>query len=602
MYNKLFIIQICNGYYNPRNKTINLHSNNIINEHEFLEPNTKNLPLVYRTELREFIKLYNNAINGAKLVIKKINLEFIIDNVIWKAPNNGTSSHYQFKVNDISTTYSDLPKTHNISLNNEILHIYLNVENDQCMNDIYYDQSNDSASGYEPNNDNCLESNSGSDHEVEYNSNNEQDICTLNTCNDLNINCSDEIINHPYTKYNNIYHTINTINIPKKLHIGVLIPLSGILYSEGKLAKYALNYMKYEIMEIDKNIEFNFIFTDTNSDNNLCEILKKLHRDDNIDIFIYGPVDNNMIKFADPYIKANNLLLLTFGPSLKNEYISENILSLSPVMEIHVDAIVSYMKYINKTTKKYIIPCYINNIYGTDLFNSVKKKLHGIDKIELEIPIVYNLDDMNHENMLFDIKNKIKSLLNKNINSSQIYLYFISSYEIINFITYVIKNDTDNILESINWIGTDSNYLIFNSYLNNILNFNINSLISLNRIKEFMNTVNFICLAHDYDDNQNNNRIIRDIGYNPCTLGIADCFWLLAHSFLITKSANKKQLRNTIKVISSKRVGLTGDLSLNCNGSRSYNKYAITKAFLCIEDFKWEKIGTYDDMGGLVMD
>jgi len=391
----------------------------------------------------------------------------------------------------------------------------------------------------------------------------------------------------------------------KRLNVGILIPLSGNLYNEGQFANKGLKFLKNEINGIIKKVEFNFSINDLQSEELILKTIKELHRNEKIEIFICGPIDNNKIKALDVYIKANNLLLLTFGYSLKHNFISENIISLSPVIDIQARAISSYIEYSNKSLKKYIIPCYINNIYGTCLFNSVKDRLGNMANISIETPVTYNLSIMDLNKMYDELKYNIQKLLNNQISGKQIYLYFISSYEIINFIIHVLVNDEDKIFENINWVGTDSNNIIFNQYLKELYydKFNINNInISLERVKQFLAKVKFICLTHHYDDSDDNNKILDLIGYNSFTLEMFDCFWLLANSFMITQSNNKNKLRNAIKEISKCQYGLTGNLSLDNNGKRQYSKYCIRRAEIHIEDFVWNKIGTYDIQNGLIID
>ena len=391
----------------------------------------------------------------------------------------------------------------------------------------------------------------------------------------------------------------------KELKVGILIPLSGDLYNEGRYANKGLKYLKNEINGIINKVEFKFSINDLQSDELILKTIKELHRNENIEIFICGPIDNNKIKALDVYIKANNLLLLTFGYSLKDNLISENILSLSPTIDIQARAISSYIESSNKSLKKYIIPCYINNIYGNCLFNSVKDRLGNMTNIIIESPVTYNESLMNLNKMYDELKYNIQKLLNNQVSGKQIYLYFISSYEIINFIIHVLVNDEDKIFENINWVGTDSNNIIFNQYLKELYydKFNINNInISLKRVKQFLAKVNFVCLSHHYDESDDNNKILDIIGYNPFTLEMFDCFWLLANSFMITQSNNKNKLRNTIKAISKNQYGLTGNLSLDNNGKREFSKYCIRRAEIHVEDFIWNKVGTYDTKNGLIID
>jgi len=225
--------------------------------------------------------------------------------------------------------------------------------------------------------------------------------------------------------------------------------------------------------------------------------------------------------------------------------------------------------------------------------------------INIETPVTYNKSLMNLNKIYDELKHNINKLLNDNISGKQIYLYFISSYEIINFIIHILVNDEDKIFENINWVGTDSNNIIFNQYLKELYydKFNINNInISLETVKQFLAKVKFVCLTHHYDGSDDNNKILDIIGYNSFTLEMFDCFWLLANSFMITQSNNKNKLRNTIKEISKNQYGLTGNLSLDNNGKREFSKYCIRRAEIHVDKFIWNKVGTYNTKNGLIID
>ena len=123
----------------------------------------------------------------------------------------------------------------------------------------------------------------------------------------------------------------------------------------------------------------------------------------------------------------------------------------------------------------------------------------------------------------------------------------------------------------------------------------------IGKFGQFLINVNFICLTQDYEETNSNNEILANISYNPIALGIADSFWLIANSFLRTKSLNKSKLLNTILGISSCQFGLTGNLELDKNGARKYFKYCIRKGYIYNEKFVWERVGTCDNKVGLTL-
>ena len=180
-------------------------------------------------------------------------------------------------------------------------------------------------------------------------------------------------------------------------------------------------------------------------------------------------------------------------------------------------------------------------------------------------------------------------------------MYFISSYEIFEFINFVIKIDDKRLLESINWLGSDSNHLIFNSnteYIYNSILLTNEKTVSIGRIKDFLISVNFVCLAHYYEESYDNMKIIEDIGSNPFVLQVVDCFLLLGNSFLKSRSTNKNKLRNIIKNITKGYIGLTGNLELTNNGSRKYSGYYLRMAKSINYKFSWNNIGSYDKRNG----
>ena len=721
MYNKLFIIKITCGNYDITNKNICLNWNNIIEEHEFSVPQTNTENLLYRSILREFIKIYDKFIYGSKCQIKKLNLEFKIKNITF------INDKIIFNIAELDTScfhYS----SNDISLDNEVLHLYIDSINiNKCYNNKIYESVNYLHDEQDKSNLNIYSGQHVNDylyhntphyhnqhkpyhhklHGDEYNNSyhkpcyhklhdnehnnsyhkpcyhklyddehnnyhykpcyskshhdDEHNISHHKPCyhklhddddehksyykniqhNNYNKHYdSDQNHNHNHdsrichdwdydyecdrkkksstknVKYYNSIHDIYKCNSidktdklhdskKKKLNVGIFIPLSGLLYNEGRAANNTLKYLKNELISMNDEIEFIFSMNDLKSDEYLLKKIKELHRNENIEIFICGPMDNNKMKIIEVYVKSNNLLLLTFGYSLKNNFISENIISLSPVLDVQARAASAYIENNNKSLKKHIIPCYINNIYGNYLFNSVTNRLKDINNIGIDSAVTYELSSIDLNKMYNKIKNKIDNLLNADVSSKQIYLYFISYYEIINFVAYVLENDEDKIFEKINWVGTDSNHIIFNKYLKEYYyeTFNVNSSdVSFKKVMEFFVKVKFICFTHHYDEHVKNNIIIETTGTNPFGLEMFDCFWLLANSFIITNSNNKNKLRNTIKAISKNQKGLTGNLSLDNNGCRIYSKYAIRRANLINDIFKWKKIGTYDIHSGLVID
>ena len=454
-----------------------------------------------------------------------------------------------------------------------------------------------------------------------------------NTNNNSNNNCSsndldsNKIQDHPFNIYNNKYTTSNSNsynqisdlncsdkieddennnNNSVKLNIGVMIPLTGLLFNEGKFASDALKFVKEYVLNVECDFDFNFIQKDIKSDNEIANNIKDMHRHENVDVFIIGPIDNNKLLVAEEYILSNNLLVLIFGPSYLKKENTKNIISISPDINFQSKVLSEYVKLKKVGKFNYVIPVLNSNIYGTVLFNYFKKNLENSDSINLQFPINYVLETMSNSLIFENLKNQVSYLINtKNVQKNQITVLFLSSYEILTFIAYILSVEDNSILEEINWIGCDKNHIIFDSYLNHIyydeLNLNEKK-ISLNRIKQFLINVNFICLTQDYEETNSNNEILANISYNPIALGIADSFWLIANSFLRTKSLNKSKLLNTILGISSCQFGLTGNLELDKNGARKYFKYCIRKGYIYNEKFVWERVGTCDNKVGLTLE
>jgi len=340
-------------------------------------------------------------------------------------------------------------------------------------------------------------------------------------------------------------------------------------------------------------------------DGDLLSCITGLHKKYCIDAYVCGQLNNDELLSIKKYVEFNNLLLLAFGMSLSEDNLSKNIFSLSPTQDMQVITVVNYMKKINDN-KKYIITCSNNFPYSTQLVNDVKFELNKYDNIILDSSITYDSSTVFMNDIYNKIKMQISLALSKGIEKDNIYLYFVSSYEILDFIKYLIVNDKDKLLESINWFGADTNYIIFEDEEEED-NFDIscidlsdndlsdndlsgNSIDIYNEIKLYLVNTNFIVLAQNYYISEENNKIIKDITDHPSSLEMYDSLWILIMSFLISRSYDNNKLKNVLLNISNRQLGLTGDLALNLDGSRKYYKYVLKQASFKNNSFKWKNI------------
>ena len=194
------------------------------------------------------------------------------------------------------------------------------------------------------------------------------------------------------------------------------------------------------------------------------------------------------------------------------------------------------------------------------------------------------------DNVYNKIKNEINKLYDSNVSHKQIYLHFISYYEILDFIIYLLQNDNEDVLMKINWIGTDSNYINFNKYLEDYYSKKLGENFKFCQIFSYLSEVNFVCLVNDYISNGFNNNIIEIIGDNPFVLQLYDTFNLLANSFIKSKSTNVNKLKILIKEDSKNTNGFTGNLEIDNSGSRIYGKYILKKAYYNNYIFSWKKV------------
>ena len=398
--------------------------------------------------------------------------------------------------------------------------------------------------------------------------------------NELDIHSNNDLGIH-ITKNNNI------------LTIGIII--QDDLYGVDQInIENAVEHIKLKIVKLNSQCTFKVIYYKIKQDESIFNSIKYMRRNYCIDTFICGPINNELNNIKD-YIDNNNILLLIFGMSILNEYLSKNILCLSPTVDLQKNAMINYIKTINLDTK-YIITCNSNLTHSTRLANDVKVGLNDSDNIILDSSIIYDPKNMDMVDIYKKIRMQINIALSKNIQKENIYLYFVSSHEILYFINYLI-NSEDKLLETIKWIGADTNYLNFdNCSMNDLSDNSLMNDLNIDKIQSFLVDVNFITLCHTFYNSKDNLQIVETVGDHPSVLEITDCLWILATGFFIAHSYDNNKLKKTIIDISKKQYGLTGNLTLNSDGSRQNNKYKFKQASFSGNKFIWTSCGDYENL------
>mgnify|MGYP007047349942 CR=1 FL=1 len=405
---------------------------------------------------------------------------------------------------------------------------------------------------------------------------------------------NDDIHNHnelDIHSHNNLdIHITKNNNI---LTIGIIV--QDDLYGVDQInIENAVEHIKLKIMKLNSQCTFKVIYYKIKQDESIFNSIKYMRRNYCIDTFICGPINNELNNIKE-YIDNNNILLLIFGMSILNEYLSKNILCLSPTVDLQKNAMINYIKTINLDTK-YIITCNSNLTHSTRLANDVKVGLNDSDNIILDSSIIYDPKNMDMVDIYKKIKMQINIALSKNIQKENIYLYFVSSHEILYFINYLI-NSEDKLLETIKWIGADTNYLNFdNCSMNDLSDNSLMNDLNIDKIQSFLVDVNFITLCHTFYNSKDNLQIVETVGDHPSVLEITDCLWILATGFFIAHSYDNNKLKKTIIDISKKQYGLTGNLTLNSDGSRQNNKYKFKQASFSGNKFIWTSCGDYENL------
>jgi hypothetical protein len=568
--NDIMIISFNTSYYNNHKIQNDYNNNQKIQNHPFNEHNK------YNDQFN-----HNNCSN--------------CENYIFNNYNNYKDHNYFYERN-----------TSNKDHHNNIYENYMN--NNICNKNICYKRKNILSTNMYNKKNNCFHSNN----------------CNCN-CN-YNCNCHDNkhvnyhinnMNDHTNSHMNNMNNHINSHSVeiiscdnqksndlPYKntFCIGILLPYKSHTITP-KILNHVISIFKNNTCKLNRDIKFIFNVYEISFDENILSYIENLHKKYCIDAFICGQVSNNDLVSIKNYIETHNLLLLLFGMNIVKDNLSKNILCLSPTQDKQVITMAKYIKNINNE-KKYIITCSNNFVDSTKLVNELKFELNSDSNIILDSSISYDLDKPYMEDIFNKIKLQINIALNKGIPIDNIYLYYVSSTEIIEFIKYLINNDTNKLLESINWIGADTNYLIFDNSdsdsdsdsdsCNDLSNNNITN--DIRKVKLYLASINFITLVHNSSYSEENIKIINEITDHPSSLEMYDALWILINGFFISRSYDNNKIDKIILNISDRQFGLTGNLALNSCGARKYYKYVVKQASFKNNTFYWKNIANYDNI------
>lgn len=641
MYEKLFIIKVNSGDYCTKCNYIKLNWNN--NVEMYNKKNCKcNLQEILT--LKNFVNKYGEYINDSSLELKYSNFKLQIKNIKY----NKYLEIYFHNLNDISHNLK------NFSIDNEIITIKMlvpdchnnpnNYVNKFLNSNHFHDNQCQKYNNHIHHCDYChhtceychTNDNHNHNHNHTHNDHHKCDCDCYHTQNDSNHDFSkinndviDDVVNdvdnchhiednlnfyHPkYLQSHNHNHNHtneNNINMCKKkvLSVGVILTYKFYNLSQDsykKIVKLFEENIK-ETHSEDEVIINLFFINDLKGLESYIAYLKKRYY---IDAFVCGPLDNIEIEIIRNYINSTETIISVFGSSLLKSSLSKNLISLSPTINLQSDTIVNLFK--NKLipknkNPKYLITCSNSDLNYSELAISVRNDLINNDKINISPLISYDAKSDFIKNFYEKILNQVREFKEISILDEDIYILFSSSNEIIKIIEYVIENDDEKILESINWISNDKNYFEFIELVT-IKDENLNEEVidynNLDLLKMFLVKTNYRTIYNDYFKSDNNKKIVSKINNiinteHPNIFELYDSLNLIVIAFKLLNSHNVKHFNDTIIKSSNIIYGLTGNLSLTDHGSRRYNKYSIKKAGLSLSNIKfiWETEFIFDNI------
>ena len=643
MYEKLFIIKVKKGDYCTKCNYIKLNWNNNV---EVYNKKICDCNLEGILTLKNFVNKYGVYINDSSLELKYSNFKLQIKNIKMKE----CLEIFFHNCNNISHELK------NFSIDNEIITIKMLVPNcnqsDKCnnqncnycnnncdcshTNNVNHNSDNNCDCSHVNDNDNhnsgnncdCPHINDNDNHNSDnncdcshkndngnHNSDNNESIYNNNDVVNDNCNHIEDNFNFYHPKYlqnhnHNHNHNENNTSMCKKkvLSIGVILTYKFYNLSQDsykKIVKLFEENIK-EIHSEDEVIINLFYINDLKGLESYIAYLKKRYY---IDAFVCGPLDNMEIEVIRNYINSTETIISVFGSSLLNSSLSKNLISLSPTIKLQSDTIVNLFK--NKLipknkNPKYLITCLNSDLNYSELAISVRNGLINNDQINMSPLISYDAKLDFIKNLYEKILNQVKEFKESSILDEDIYILFSSSNEIIQIIEYVIENDDEKILESINWISNDKNYFEFIDLVT-IKDENLNEQVidynNLDLLKMFLIKTNYRTIYNDYFKSDNNQKIVSKINKminteHPNVFELYDSLNLIVTAFKLSNSHNATYFNDTIIKSSNTFYGLTGNLSLTEYGSRRYNKYSIKKAELSPNDekFNWETEFTFDNI------
>ena len=663
MYEKLFLIGVSNGTYCNISNSINLNWNNNVEKYSSKCCFKYNPEEVL--SLKEFVYMYDKYINNSSLLLKKSNLKLkiknikvkdyleinlyeIIDNVdinhlfnkypiyneiieiyillphndLKYNPNNCVDKifypshiseydydcHHKYHTSD-PHHHHDYANPSNIKVNYPYINDHFECCNNSKYTNNHYHNLNHSILDHHNHHHNISyhkHHHNISDHNHLHNNsdyNHHQNISYHNYIHNIS---DHNISGHSNTHQHNLNHNINEHNVKKTvLSVGIIIKYKYYNLSNEKykdlIKLFEENMLKEEYKE---KIVFNMFFLEENQ--NFETFLEHIKNTYNIDAFICGPLENLEVNILKSYVKAKKLILFTFGATLMSDVLSKNLISLTPSNDLQSNAIAKYLENVTSKNEdiKTIITCTNSEIGYSNLTTKVRNKISNNEFLTLSSVITYNAKDTFMEKLYVDLKNEVNDAIEKNVKEENIYILFISSDEIVKFIEYISEYDITSILEKVNWIGNDKNYLEFEDTINVNDNKNIEQETNYNNlelVKSFLAKTKFKTFYNQYYFNDKNseiiNQIINVIGLeHPNLLELYDSLFLLITSFRLANYYDDKYLIKTIYDISPNLYGLTGNLSLTINGSRKYNKYEVKTAIIKNFKFNWVNDLEYSEL------
>jgi branched-chain amino acid transport system substrate-binding protein len=368
------------------------------------------------------------------------------------------------------------------------------------------------------------------------------------------------------------------------VNLGALLPLTGLLASDGESEDAALRIAYHDINDYfsksRSNIRIGLVIEDTRTDPTISlEKLKDL-KARGVRIVI-GPASSAELNATKDYANKNGILLISQSSTatLVNR---SNIFRFVPDDTHQAQAI---SKLMWSDSVRYVVPIWRTDIYGNGLVNTVKEdfeKLGAQSHTKVIVDVKDGIKYEPHTNNLFASLDRINfviwsrnmmslnSVVSKAIKQEggdyhKVGVYLVAYGEVV---PIFIEAQNQPTLSKVRWYGSDSSVAS-------------KKLVSNIEAASFAVKTNFtspICCVDNKSTNWTsvNTQIQNTIGRVPTPYAgnAYDALSIAALTESVTDgTANSTYLKKTFLEIANSYKGITGDTSLNEVGDRKHGDY-----------------------------